>query len=263
LATPNWTLPDSKATVIVEDATAQLSSNSRANVKADADTKQGEFVMTSGTASVKRGDEKIDLTPWEKVSVAPGNNLVKTSVLAPPDLMEPLNLTPIIVETARAANIHFSWKAVPEAVSYTLRVSTNAMFTKTVKEIKVVNNTADLKGLEAGDYFWSVIATDAKKQSSEVSDIFKFSLVTQGKSQDMVLDLDVPQIHGRVAEIIGRTEPGAAIIVNGQSVPNITPDGTFRHFTEPLEPGEHTVVVIGQNRRGGTASAKVSFVVPK
>jgi hypothetical protein len=46
-------------------------------------------------------------------------------------------------------------------------------------------------------------------------------------------------------------------------VPNISPDGTFRHFTEPLTPGEHTIVVIGQNRRGGTAKQQVSIVVPK
>ena len=96
-------------------------------------------------------------------------------------------------------------------------------------------------------------ATDQKKRSSEVSDTFKFTLVAQGKTQEMVLEIDSTQLHGRVVEIIGRTEPGAALIVNGQPVPNIAPDGSFRHFTEPLTPGEHTIVVIGQNRRGGTA----------
>jgi hypothetical protein len=66
-----------------------------------------------------------------------------------------------------------------------------------------------------------------------------------------------------VAEIIGKTEPGAALIINGQPVANIAPDGTFRHFTEPLEPGQHTIVVIGSNRRGGTAMKQISVVVPK
>ena len=66
-------------------------------------------------------------------------------------------------------------------------------------------------------------------------------------------------MHGRVAELIGKTEPGAALIINGQAVANIAPDGTFRHFTEPLEPGEHTMVVIGSNRRGGTAKQADSY----
>ncbi len=137
------------------------------------------------------------------------------------------------------------------------------MFTKLVKEVPVSGTSAEVSGLDAGDYFWNVSASDAKKQTSEMSDMFKFSLVAQGKSQDMVLEIESTQIHGRVAEIIGRAEPGAALIVNGQSVANINQDGTFRHFTEPLEPGQHTITVIGSNRRGGTAKQQISIVVPK
>jgi hypothetical protein len=132
-----------------------------------------------------------------------------------------------------------------------------------VKEEPTKGTAVDITGLEPGDYFWDVSATDSKKQTSEFSDFFKFTLVTQGKSQDMFLEVGGTQLHGRVVEIFGRTEPGAALIINGQSVPNISPDGNFRHFTEPLEPGQHTIVVIGQNRRGGTNMKQVSIVVPK
>src|SRR2546425_8574330 len=263
LATPNWSSPDSKAAVSAEDATAQLHSNSRAAVKFDPEKKESEVVVSSGSAQVQRGQEKIDLSPHEKLTIPSGGPIQKSNVLAPPDLTEPLNLAPIIAENPKNATVHFEWKSVPDAVSYTLRVSTTAMFTKTVLDKKVTGTSVDLSGLDAGDYFWNVTATDAKKQSSEVSEIFKFSLVAQGKSQEMVLEITGTQLHGRVAEILGRTEPGAALIVNGQPVPNIAPDGTFRHFTEALEPGQHTIVVIGQNRRGGTAQRQVSIVVPK
>jgi hypothetical protein len=87
--------------------------------------------------------------------------------------------------------------------------------------------------------------------------------VAQGKTQEMVLEIEGTQIHGRMVEIIGRTEPGAALIVNGQAVPNIAPDGKFRHFTEPLQPGQQTIVITGQNRRGGTAILRVPIVIPK
>ena len=88
-------------------------------------------------------------------------------------------------------------------------------------------------------------------------------LVTQGKMQEMLLEIESTQLVGHAVEITGRTEPGAALIINAQPVPNIAKDGTFRHFTEPLLPGEHTIVVIGQNRRGGTNTKRVSVVVPK
>jgi hypothetical protein len=263
LATPNWTSPNSKAAVSVEDATAMVQQNTRATVKNDPKNNEHEIVVSTGAAEVRRGAEKIELTQYEKVSFASGGPAAKSNVLAPPGLVAPLNLAPVISENPKSAQIRFEWQPVDEAISYTLRISSTTMFTKLVKEVKTSGVFTDVTGLEAGDYFWNVSASDAKKQTSEVSETFKFSLVPQSKSQDMLLEIVSTQLHGRVAEIIGKTEPGAALIVNGQSVANIAPDGSFRHFTEPLEPGQHTIVVIGSNRRGGTAKVPVSIVVPK
>jgi len=263
LRTPNWSSPDSRAGVSTEDVNAQLHSNSRAAVKSDPEKRESEIVVSSGSAQVQRGQEKIDLAPFEKLTIPNGGAIQRSIVLAPPDLVEPLNLAPIVAESPKLFPVHFEWKAVPNAASYTVRVSTTAMFTKTVKEAKVSGISADISGLDSGEYFWNVIATDGKKQNSDVSEIFKFTLVAQGKAQTMVLEIDGTQLHGHVAEIMGRTEPGAALIVNGQSVPNISPDGTFRHFTQQLEPGQHTISIIGSNRRGGTAMTSVSIVVPK
>jgi hypothetical protein len=263
LATPTWTLRDAQAAVSVEDATAYMKQNSRATVKNDPTKNEHEIVVANGGAEVKRGNETIELTQWEKASFPSGGAIQKSNVLAPPNLVAPLNLAPIIAENPRTQAIHFEWQAVDQAVSYTLRISTTTMFTKLVKQVPVNGTSVEVSGLDAGDYFWTVTATDSKKETSEFSEMFKFSLVAQGKTQNMLLEIQSTQMHGRVAEIIGKTEPGAALIVNGQEVANIAPDGTFRHFTEPLEPGEHTLVVIGSNRRGGTATQKVSIVVPK
>lgn len=264
LTTPVWSSPGSKAAVSVEDAKAELRPNSRAAVKNDKDTKESEILVSSGSAEVQRGNEKVEVAQYQKVNLPSGGPITKTEVLAPPDLMEPLNLAPIISENPRSAIVHFEWKPVQEAVSYSLRISTNAMFTKVVKEVTVVKGTgADLSGLDPGDYFWSVTAISSKKQSSDPSEPFKFTLAAQGKAQEMLLEVQETRIQGPRVEIIGRTEPGAALIINGQPVPNIAKDGTFRHFTEALLPGEHTIVIIGQNRRGGTAQKSVSVVIPK
>ncbi len=262
-ATPIFTLAESKAQVRVEDTKAQLGSNSRGLVKADPENKSSEIVVSSGTAQVQRGQERIDLGQREKVTIPSGGAIQKSNVLGPPDLVEPLNLAPIIAENPKTSPVRFEWKPVQDAVSYTLRISTTAMFTKTVKEAKVGATAVEITGLDPGDYFWNVTATDGKKQTSEVSEIFKFTLVAQGKTQEMVLEITSTQVVGHSAEIVGRTEPGAALIVNGQSVPNIAPDGNFRHFTEQLAPGQHTISIIGSNRRGGTAMKQVSIVVPK
>ena len=263
LKTPNYSSPDSTAAVSMEDSKAYLHSNSSAAVKADSANKESEIVVSSGSAEVQRGQEKVEIGAYQKATYATGGPITKSDVLAPPDLSSPRNFEPLIVENPKAASIHFEWKPVPEAVSYSLRISTTAMFTRTVKEAKSSGTSVDVSGLDSGDYFWNVSATNAKKENSEVSENFRFTLVAQGKTQEMLLEVTGTQIHGRVVEIIGRTEPGAALIINGQPVPIIAADGTFRHFTEPLEPGQHTIVIVGENRRGGTAQAKVPIVVPK
>lgn len=264
LRTPKWTLFDSSAKVSVDNTTAQIHSNTHADVKADPQHKEGEIVVLGGSAEVQRGQEKVEIGQYQRATFTTTGPIATTDVLAPPDLVLPRNFEPLIVENPKTAAVHFEWKPVTEAVSYTLRISATAMFTKTVKEVPgITGTTADVTGLDAGDYFWTVTASDAKKATSEVSESFRFTLVAQGKTQDMLLEITGTQIHGRVVEIMGKTEPGAALLVNGQPVPIIAPDGTFRHFTEPLEPGQHTIVIIGENRRGGTGHQQVTIVVPK
>src|SRR5579864_2991110 len=176
LATPNWSVPNSKAGMSVEDSKVELQPNSRAAVKNDPDKNEHEILVATGSADVQRGSEKVELTQYEKVSFAKGGPILKSNVLAPPDLTEPLNLAPIIAEVPKNFPVHFEWKPVQDAVYYTLRISTTAMFTKTVKEARVANpnSSTEITGLDAGDYFWNVTATDAKKQTSEPSETFKF-----------------------------------------------------------------------------------------
>ncbi len=256
--------PNSRATVSAEEFSAIVRPNSRASVKADPASKEGEITMTSGSAQVQRGQERVEIGTYQRATITQGMPIAKSDVLAPPEPTEPRNLAPIVTEIPKAASIHFEWKPVSDAVGYTLRVSTTTMFTKLVREVKNISGTsADVSGLDAGDYYWDVIAIDAKKQTSEPSPAFKFALFAQGKAQEMALEISGTQLHGRVAEISGRTEPGAALIINGQPVANIAQDGNFRYFTEALEPGEHTIVVVGQNRRGGTARQQFAIVVPK
>ncbi|HEX4542827.1 MAG TPA: hypothetical protein VH114_06640, partial [Candidatus Acidoferrum sp.] len=167
--TATWSLAQSRAEVRVEDTHAQLGSNSRGAVKADPLTKSSEITVSNGTAQVQRGTERIELNNFQKAIVTSGTPIQKTDMLAPPEPVQPLNFAPIISENPRISSVHFEWKPVQDAVSYNLRVSTTAMFTKTVVDKPVRGTGVDLTGLEAGDYFWNVTATDSKKQTSEVS----------------------------------------------------------------------------------------------
>ena len=151
-------------------------------------------------------------------------------MLAPPDLVQPLNLQPIIVADPKRDPVHFSWKPVATAKTYEFQASTTAAFNHVVMSKKIATESVDIAGLDPGDYFWRVRAIDANNKSSDVSDSFKFTLVIQGKEQEMLLEVDSTELQGNVVEVIGRTEPGAALIINGEEVASIQSDGHFRHF---------------------------------
>jgi len=265
LATGSWDSPKSKAEVSFSNAVASVQQNSRAAVRSDPKTSESEITVSAGTAqlSTTDGRQHVDIGRWERVTVpSSGGTVVKTNVLAPPDLAQPLNLQPLIVPDPKRAPVHFEWKPVPDAVSYELRISTTSMFSRIVEDRKVTGTSVEIAGLDQGDYFWDVLATDQEKRVSAPSDTFKFTLATQGKGQEMLLEVGSTELHGNVVEITGRTEPGAALIINGEPVADIRGDGAFKYFTAPLIRGSQTIVLTGQNRRGGTAIKRVEIVIP-
>ena len=265
LRTATWQNPGSKAEVSFEHAVASLRENSSAVVRSDPETKEQQITVDAGSAELNRGSEHVDIGQYERATFAagsPDSAITKTPVLAPPQLVEPLNLQPIIVADPKRDPVHFSWKAAATAKMYDFEVSTTTAFSHVVTEKKTAGTALDVSGFEPGDYFWRVRAIDDKNNVSGASEFYKFTLVAQGREQDMLLEVDDTELQGNVVEVIGRTEPGAALIINGATVADIKPDGHFRYFTDPMTRGSHTIVITGQNRRGGTAIKRVDVVIP-
>ena len=264
LSTSAWEQSGSHADVRfqADQSVASIQQNSRASVRSDPETKQSEITVSNGGAELARGQERVELGRYERATFTAGGPVTKSQVLSPPDLVAPGNLQPIIVADPAHTPLKFEWKAVTGAVHYTLRISSTSMFSRIVSEKQSNTTSAEIPGLDPGDYFWEVVATDAKNRTSEPSDAFKFTLAAEGKTQEMLLEVESTQLHGAVVEIRGQTEPGAALMVNGQPVAQIDKDGKFLYFTPPMPRGSQTLVIIGQNRRGGTATKKISIVVP-
>ncbi|HTW22237.1 MAG TPA: FecR domain-containing protein [Candidatus Baltobacteraceae bacterium] len=263
LNTGTWPVPGSKAEVSFQDAVADAQANSRLNVRSDPTTNEQQVTVDAGSAELNRGSEHVDIGQYERASFTGGGGAItKTQVLAPPQLTEPLNLQPIIVADPQHDPVHFAWNPSATAKEYDLQASTTTSFAHIVIERRTAATSVDIPGFEPGDYFWRVRAIDDKNNISDPSDSYKFTLVAQGKEQEMVLDVDGTELQGNVVEVIGRTEPGAALIINGEEVADIQSDGHFRYFTPPMARGSHTIVITGQNRRGGTAIKRVDVVIP-
>jgi hypothetical protein len=262
LATPTWNVPGSKADISFENAVASLRENSRAEVRSDPKTQQQQMTVNEGSAEMKRGGDKVEVAQWERVTFPTNGVVTKEQVLAPPALISPLNLSPLIVADPKKDPIQFEWKAVATAKAYLLQISKSTLFNKVLFEKRTADTSLDITGLEPGDYFWKVRAVDNKDATSDLSDPYKFTLVAQGKEQEMLLEVTSTELHGSLVEVSGRTEPGATLIINGEKVADVRADGTFHYFTPPMSKGSQSIVITGQNRRGGTAIKRVSIVIP-
>ena len=262
LATSSFEGPNSAAEVSFENARASVRENSRVAVRSDPGKKEHEITVAQGSTQLQRGSDRVELVRFDRMSFPTGGEATMSRVLAPPELLRPVHFSPISVAVPKRAPIAFEWKPVAGAVGYRISVSTTAMFSNLVVDNKrTTGPSTEISGLDAGDYFWSVRAVDAEKQVSEPSETFKFSLFALSASGEMLLEIFESQVHGNLVEIVGRTEPGATVLIGGQPVGNIQPDGTFRHFTAPLSKGSHEIVVMGQNRRGGTNFKRVRIVI--
>ncbi len=262
LATGSWMNSGARAAIGFENAEAAVGANSRVAARTDPETHLSALAVTAGAADLVREGQHFTLSSWQEASFGATGDVKRTLVLAAPTPLQPQDLEPIIAPQPTQASIAFSWSPAQGANGYFLEVSNSALFSRILAQQRTTLPSASLTGMAAGDYFWVVRAIDAQGNAGPPSDAYRFTLVALASTQQMLLQVQPPTLHGNVAEISGRTEPGATLIINGQTVADLLPDGRFRYFTAPLPHGTQIIAITGQNRRGGTAIQRISVVIP-
>jgi hypothetical protein len=117
-----------------------------------------------------------------------------------------------------------------------------------------------LPALSEGDYYWTV--TSLNGEESQQSETNQFSVVRQENAGELLLVVERTVQHGRVIEIIGRTEPGATVLVNNEPVFSVAPNGSFKHFTSPLSnTGPNRITVTAQNSEGKLATVRKTISI--
>jgi len=112
--------------VRVEDAKAQLGSNSRGTVKADPDNNSSEILVSTVRRRCSVAKRQLTLRTLRSYD-SQQRRISKVKRAGASDLVAPLNLSPIYCGQSEISPVRFEWKPVPDAVSYTLRISTTSM----------------------------------------------------------------------------------------------------------------------------------------
>jgi hypothetical protein len=265
LSTGRFEVRGSTSQVSIENTVASLSEDSRATVRNDPNKDVHQITVDQGGADVTRGSTSVHLGQYEQATFREGEaGLVRRRVLAPPNLLDPQNMALTVTKDPKSTPIVFSWTPVDGAAGYHLQISPSGMFSNLAAEKKVRGTTsAEIRGLDEGTYYWVVSSIDSKGDESQPSSPNRFNLVQQvGAGQKAFLEITKTILHGRVVEVVGRTEPGSTVIINNEQVFSIAPDGTFRHFTSPLpRAGANLITITAQNRKGETNTIRKSIVV--
>lgn len=251
----------SSSSVRVAGAEARLSPESSAEVRNDPRADEHEILVKKGSGEVQRGDEVVNLGGYEKVSFkADSKQMTKAKEIAPPTLISPANMLPIFGGPSQT--IQFEWTPVTNARAYHVRVSRNPFFSSVVMEKRTPVTQLKVSGLSEGAYYWVVQAVDAQSKESADSEKNRFQIIARGApDRGMRLELEPFIQHGHVIEIRGCTETGARVLINGEEVPLVGPDGCFDYFTPPLPNGESLITITAQNAKGAVNTQTKKIVI--
>ena len=162
----------------------------------------------------------------------------------------------------KSKEVEFTWSPMTNAAGYRLRIAHNPYFSSVLLDRKVETPSVVVTGLPIGAYYWSIQSYDAGGKESVESEKNRFTIIAKSKEKiDISLDIDPFVQHGHVIEVIGKTEGGARVMVNGMEVPFVGDDGGFRYFTPPLPAGENLITVTAQNSKGGVNTRQAKVVI--
>ena len=233
------------------------------SVESNPDKKSAEFSVRQGSARIDVGQDSLPIGPNDKVTAIEGK-LKTEKMLAVPELRTPNHIRDVVAREGLATKIEFTWAPVPEAVAYKLKISNSSVFSKVLKEEIVRQPRLVTSGLEEGTYYWTVSSIDAKDKSSRDSDPNKFTLINKSfreKESDVFLSAEIVRISN-IFEIIGKTDPGATVMINEEPVTLMSADGSFKHFTSPLpHKGKNLITISAQDRSGNSKTLRKEVYV--
>ena len=141
----------------------------------------------------------------------PDSPIVTEKILAPPILLTPTDMAPVVTAGAQATDVEFTWTEVPEVRAYRLRVSSSPLLSDLVFNRQFRSTSARVPALKEGDYYWTAASIDEGRGESQPSEAYRFSVIRQENEGEILLMVERYIQHGKVIEIIGRTEPGATV----------------------------------------------------
>jgi hypothetical protein len=222
-----------------------------------------DFRIFRGAGAVEtRSGQKIPLASNEGVTVdQKGTASAKVSLPVVPQLTGPTDRSEILFPDVRQGLTMLTWTGVPGADAYRVMLDYSPAFARPLYDRRGLRGSQmELRGLDAGGYFWKVSAIDAAGVEGGFSELWRFTIgQTAAAASPPPLAVETLEIKGNVLHVRGRTEPGATLTVNGERL-DLDSSGAFDEFLT-FEGGATAILVRSTSARGGTAELRRRAVV--
>ncbi len=206
-----------------------------------------------GEAETRSG-QKVRLVANQGVTVDPAGTAGPTVDLPTvPLLTAPPNRADIAYEDLPGSVTLLVWNAVPGATGYRVMVDYSPTFARPLYDRQNHRPTQlEVRGLDAGSYYWKVAALDGRGSEGSFSDAWRFTLAAAPTSTGPtpLLVFEAAELKRNVLHVSGRTEPGATLTLNGERL-EVQADGTFNEFLTFTGNAGATVVLRATTRNGG------------
>jgi len=233
-----------------------------------AETGESDVKVFKGSGvveSIKTG-QRSELGSGEGLKVDPaGKAGPKVTLPDVPVLVAPPHQTEVSYPDPGRATTLLMWKPVASAVSYHVMLDYSPYFNRPLVDRKGIKDpSVELRGLDVGKYYWRVAAVDKEEAEGSFSDFARFTVArpttAQGDGPPPPLLIESIDVRTNILQIKGRTEPGAAVTVNGQRV-DVQGDGSFNEFITLEKPGRQIVTIRSTGINGGLNEQKRPVVV--
>ena len=213
----------------------------------------------SGTANIEtKTGQKIRLGANEGLKVDASGKAGAKQVL--PEA--PIAKSPGKLSLAEGAPVRLEWSASGGASSYRVQIESS---TGGGREVAFDRNglkgtSASVPNLAGGDFTFRVAGLTDDGVQGKFSETAAFAIERIAArvgpavtAAPPVLVIEAFEARSNVLRLVGKTEPGARLTVNGDPV-TVQPDGTFREFvTLARKQGEQRVVIRATSSSGGVA----------
>jgi hypothetical protein len=246
------------SSVVTDAVRADVERDSRVGVEVAEDSATLVAAYAGRAEVTGASGQRVELSTRQAVNAAPSGALGEQRAVPDPPVPE-RPAANALVNLDASDRVELSWRPVAGITGYELQLSRSRVFTTSNVEFTSRRNanSAMVKVLKPGTYYWHVAALGTERLRSEWSPPRAFKAFAGPRVEALTdttppkLEVQRPTQMGNFFLIQGVTEPGTTVTVNGEPV-DVAGDGTFKKTVALTREGWNTIVIRATDPAGNT-----------